>query len=215
MSISFDEPKPRLRGRLHQAAFFVSIPLGGALVAAAETAVARLSSAIYALTLMGLYAVSAAFHRVPWGPRAWALMRRLDHSMIFLLIAGTYTPFALLVLPVPWSTTVLLFVWIGALAGIALRLFSDRMDAVRNTLYLVLGWTAVITFPVTVQRLGPAPLGLLMAGGLFYTAGAIMLFLRKPDPVPSVFGYHEVWHVMVIVGSFCHYLLIMTLVLET
>lgn len=213
--MSLDEPKPRFRGRLHQVAFFVSVPLGGALVAVAETAVARISSAIYALTLTGLYAVSAAFHRVPWGPRAWAMMRRLDHSMIFLLIAGTYTPFALLVLPSPWSTSVLLFVWIGAVAGIILRLVTQRMAALRNTLYLVLGWTAVITLPVTVERLGPVALGLLVAGGLFYTAGAIMFGLRKPDPDPAVFGYHEVWHVMVIAGSLCHYVLIVTLVLRT
>jgi hemolysin III len=213
--MSMDQPKPRFRGRLHQIAFFVSVPLGGALVAAAGTAVARISSAIYAVTLTGLYAVSAAYHRVPWGPRAWALMRRLDHSMIFLLIAGTYTPFALLVLPSPWSTSVLLFVWIGALGGITLRLLTQRLAALRNTLYLVLGWTALITLPVTVQRLGPVALGFMVAGGLFYTAGAIMFSLRKPDPVPAVFGYHEVWHVMVIGGSACHYVLIMTLVLGT
>ena len=207
-----DQPRPRLRGRLHQVAFFVSLPLGGALVAAAENAVARISGAIYAVTLSGLYAVSAAFHRVPWGPRAWAIMRRLDHSMIFLLIAGTYTPFAVLVLPPPWSTTVLAFVWVGALAGIAVRLLSRGLAALQNTLYMVLGWTALFTLPITVPRLGPAALALMVAGGLFYTAGAIMFGLRRPDPVPTVFGYHEVWHMMVIAGSFCHYLLILSLV---
>jgi hemolysin III len=210
--MSMEQPKPRLRGRLHQVAFFVSVPLGGALVAAAETAVARLSGAIYAVTLSGLYAVSAAFHRVPWEPRAWAIMRRLDHSMIFLLIAGTYTPFGVLVLPSPWSTTVLAFVWVGALAGIAVRLLSRGLPALQNTLYMVLGWTALFTLPVTLPRLGPAALTLLVAGGLFYTAGAIMFGLRRPDPLPTVFGYHEVWHVMVIAGSFCHYVLILSLV---
>src|SRR5918992_632389 len=207
-----EQPKPRLRGRLHQVAFFVSVPLGGALVAAAETAVARLSGAIYAVTLSGLYAVSAAFHRVPWGPRAWAIMRRLDHSMIFLLIAGTYTPFAVLVLPSPWSTTVLAFVWVGALVGIAVRLLSRGLPTLQNTLYMLLGWTALFTLPVTLPRLGPAALTLLVAGGLFYTTGASLFRLRKPDPVPTVFGYHEVWHVMVIAGSLCHYVLILTLV---
>jgi hemolysin III len=208
-------PRPRLRGHLHQVAFVVSVPLGGLLVAAAESAAARVSSVIYALTLSGLYGVSAAFHRVPWGPRAWALMRRLDHSMIFLLIAGTYTPFALLVLPSPWSTTVLAFVWVGALVGIGIRLLSQGLSALQNTLYMVLGWTALFTLPVTIPRLGPVTLGLLVAGGLFYTAGAIMFGLRKPDPVPTVFGYHEVWHSMVIGGSACHYLLILFLVLRT
>jgi hemolysin III len=209
-----DSFKPRLRGRLHQVAFFVSVPLGGALVATAGTAESRIASAIYALTLSGLYAVSAAFHRVPWGPRAWALMRRLDHSMIFLLIAGTYTPFSLLVLPSPWSTTVLLFVWVGALAGIVLRTISPGLEKLRNTLYMALGWTALFTLPITVERLGPVALGLLVAGGIFYTAGAIMFGLRRPDPVPTVFGYHEVWHSMVIGGSACHYVLILSLVLS-
>lgn len=207
-----DQPKPRLRGRLHQVAFFVSVPLGGALVAAAENAVARISGAVYAVTLSGLYGVSAAFHRVPWGPRAWAIMRRLDHSMIFLLIAGTYTPFALLVLPSPWSRTVLAFVWLGALAGIVVRLVSRGLAVLQNTLYMLLGWTALFTLPVTVPRLGAGSLVLLVAGGLFYTSGAIMFGLRRPDPVPTVFGYHEVWHVMVIAGSLCHYLLILSLV---
>lgn len=206
--------RPRLRGRLHQVAFFVSIPLGGALVVAAGNAAERIGSAIFALTLSGLYAVSAAFHRVSWGPRAWALMRRLDHSMIFLLIAGTYTPFALLVLPSPWSTTVLAFVWAGALAGIAVRTFAPDLSKLRNTLYMVLGWTALFTLPVTVGRLPPAALGLLVAGGLFYTAGAIMFALRKPALVPAVFGYHELWHGMVIGGSVCHYVLILSLVLS-
>jgi hemolysin III len=196
-------------------AFLVSVPLGGALVAAAGTAVARISSAIYAVTLAGLYGVSAAFHRVSWGPRAWSLMRRLDHSMIFLLIAGTYTPFSLLVLPSPWSTTVLAFVWVGAVTGIALRTLSPGRAALQNTLYMVLGWTAVFTLPITVERLRPVALGLLVVGGLFYTAGAVMFGLRKPDLVPAVFGYHEVWHSMVIGGSLCHYVLILSLVLAT
>jgi hemolysin III len=196
-------------------AFLVSVPLGGALVAAAGTAVARISSAIYAVTLAGLYGVSAAFHSISWGPRAWSLMRRLDHSMIFLLIAGTYTPFSLLVLPSPWSTTVLAFVWAGAVTGIALRTLSPGRAALQNTLYMVLGWTAAFTLPITVERLRPVALGLLVVGGLFYTAGAVMFGLRKPDLVPAVFGYHEVWHSMVIGGSLCHYVLILSVVLDT
>ena len=210
--MSAEQAKPRLRGRLHQVAFFVSVPLGGALVAVAENAVARISGAVYAVTLSGLYGVSAAFHRVPWGPRAWALMRRLDHSMIFLLIAGSYTPFALLVLPSPWSTSVMAFVWIGALVGIVVRLLTHGLTSLQNTLYMVLGWTALFTLPVTVPRLGAMALALLVTGGLFYTAGAIMFLLRRPDPRPTLFGYHEVWHVMVIAGSFCHYVLNLSLV---
>lgn len=214
--MSIPIPKPRLRGVSHQWAFFCSLVTGTALVIAAPPGRATVASAIYAGSVAALFGTSALYHRVSWPtPNARRWMRRLDHSMIFLLIAGTYTPFALLVLPSPWSTSVLLFVWIGAVAGIILRLVTQRMAALRNTLYLVLGWTAVITLPVTVERLGPVALGLLVAGGLFYTAGAIMFGLRKPDPDPAVFGYHEVWHVMVIAGSLCHYLLIVTLVLRT
>ncbi len=206
--------KPTWRGRLHQVAFFVSLPLGAALVALAQGAAARVASAIYALTLSGMYAASAAFHRIDWGPRAWAWMRRLDHSMIFLLIAGTYTPYALLVLEPPWSTTVLSVVWGGALIGVALRLFSRGLHWLQQTLYMVLGWTAIFTLPLMLTRLEPAAIVLMFAGGLFYTVGAVMFTLRRPDPNPRVFGYHEVWHVMVASGSLCHYVLVAWLVLR-
>jgi hemolysin III len=203
-----------MRGRLHQIAFFASLPLGGALVILAETAVARTASAVYALSVSGLYAASAAFHRIPWSPRAWPRMRRLDHSMIFVLIAGTYTPFCLLVLHPPWSTVVLAVVWGGAALGVALRLISNRFDAVRQILYLTLGWLAVITLPFTIERLGPAALLLLLAGGIFYTLGAILFLRGVPRLKPEVFGYHEMWHAMVIGGTVCHYLLVLILVLR-
>jgi hemolysin III len=203
-----------MRGRLHQIAFFVSLPLGGALVALAETAVARAASAVYALSVSGLYAASAAFHRIPWSPRAWPRMRRLDHSMIFVLIAGTYTPFCLLVLHPPWSTVILAVVWGGAALGIAVRLISNRFNAVRQILYLTLGWLAVITLPFTIERLGPAALLLLLGGGIFYTLGAILFLRGVPRLKPEVFGYHEMWHAMVIGGTVCHYLLVLILVLR-
>jgi hemolysin III len=203
-----------MRGRLHQIAFFSSLPLGGILVAAAETAVARAAGAIYALSLAALYGASAAFHRIPWGERAWGLMRRLDHSMIFVLIAGTYTPFSLMVLEPPWSTAILTIVWGGAALGIALRWLTHRFDAVRQTLYLTLGWVAVITLPFAIDRLGPAGLLLLLGGGIFYTLGAILFMRQIPRLRPEVFGYHEVWHAMVIGGTLCHYALVLILVLR-
>jgi hemolysin III len=211
---SHAEPRPRMRGRLHQIAFFASLPAGAALVVVAETAVARAASAVYALTVSGLYAASAAFHRIPWGPRAWLWMRRLDHSMIFVLIAGTYTPFALLVLTPPWSTVVLAVVWGGAAVGIVLRLVSHRFNALRQALYLTLGWLAVITLPFTIRRLGPAAVLLLLGGGIFYTLGAILFLRRVPRLRPEVFGYHEMWHAMVVGGTVCHYLLVLILVLR-
>jgi hemolysin III len=141
-------------------------------------------------------------------------MRRIDHSMIFVLIAGTYTPFSLLVLDPPWSIVMLAVVWGGAAAGVVLRLVTHRLEAVRQVLYLTLGWLAVLTLPFTIGRLGPMAVLLLLGGGIFYTLGAI-LFLRKvPRLRPEVFGYHEVWHAMVIGGTVCHYLLVLILVLR-
>jgi hemolysin III len=206
--------KPRLRGRLHQVAFFVSVPAGISLVAMAASGVAKVSAAIYAVSLSGLYAASAAFHRVNWRPTTWKWMRRLDHSMIFVLIAGTYTPYALLVLPPPWSTVVLATVWGGGLVGIALRMLTRGRNALEQTLYLGLGWVALLTLPVTIGRLGWIEAVLMFSGGLLYTAGAIIFGLRRPDPNPAVFGYHEVWHSMVIGASLCHYALILLLVIR-
>ena len=212
--ITASAPRPRLRGRLHQIAFFVSIPMGSVVVLAAETAVARAASAIYALAVTGMYAASAAFHRIEWSARAWAWMRRIDHSMIFVLIAGTYTPFSLLVLEPPWSTVMLAAVWGGAATGVALRLVTHRLDAVRQALYLTLGWLAVLTLPFTIGRLGVVAVLLLIGGGLFYTIGAVLFLRRVPRLRPEIFGYHEVWHAMVIGGTLCHYALVLILVVR-
>jgi hemolysin III len=206
--------KPRLRGRLHQVAFFVSVPAGVSLVAMAASGVARASAAIYAVSLSALYAASAAFHRVNWRPTTWKWMRRLDHSMIFVLIAGTYTPYALLVLPPPWSTVVLATVWGGGAVGIVIRMFTRGLTVVEQTLYMALGWVALLTLPVTIGRLGWVEALLMFSGGVLYTVGAIIFGLRKPDPNPAVFGYHEVWHSMVIGASLCHYALILLLVIR-
>jgi hemolysin III len=206
--------KPRLRGRFHQVAFFVSVPAGLGLVAAAASDLARLAAVIYAVSLSSLYAASAAFHRIEWKPTTWKWMRRLDHSMIFVLIAGSYTPYALLVLEPPWSTAVLATVWGGAVVGIAVRMFTRGVTAIQQTLYMGLGWVALLTLPVTFGRVGSVEILLLFAGGLLYTIGAIFFGLRKPGPNATVFGYHEFWHSMVIGGSLCHYALILILVLR-
>jgi hemolysin III len=205
--------QPRLRGRLHQIAFVVSIPAGVALVAAAWTApAARLAAAVYALSLAGLYGTSAAFHLGRWSAAARRRMDQADHAMIYVLIAGSYTPFAVLALDRTWGVTVLGVVWAVALGGIAMVMLRHRIRVVGITLYLTLGWLGVVTLPWLATRLGVAKLTLLLAGGVLYTVGAVVLGRKRPDPRPLVFGYHEVWHAFTVAAGLCHYILIWLLV---
>jgi hemolysin III len=192
----------------------VSIPAGLALVAAAPSPTARIAAVVYALSLISLFGTSAAYHRLPWSPKARLWMKRLDHSMIFMLIAGTYTPFSLLVLPWPWSLVILVVVSGGAILGIALKMARvDGLRALTGGLYIALGWIAIVALPQIVRGLSGPALGLLLSGGVMYTAGAIVLARRRPDPRPSSFGYHEIWHSLVIGGSMCHYALVFLIVL--
>lgn len=208
-------PKPRFRGRLHQIAFFFAIPQGIALVATAAGWVARLAAGIYAVSLAGLLGVSALYHRIKWKPQALARMRRLDHSMIFVLIAGTYTPVSLLVLRGPWALALLAVVWAGAITGVLLKQFGlERTRKITGTMYIVLGWAAVIAAPWFVTRMSAPVLALIVAGGLLYTVGSIVFLRKRPDPNPAVFGYHEIWHVAVVAASACHYTAIFLLVLS-
>ena len=199
--------KPRLRGLSHQWAFFVSLLTGGALVVSAPTAEATVAAAVYAASVAGLFGASALYHRINWASakaRAW--MRRLDHSMIFLLIAGTYTPFAVLALHGPLATAILIAVWAGALAGIVFKLvWIAAPKAVVAAVYVVLGWVAVAAFPQLISRLGVLPTALVAAGGVLYTVGAVIYALRRPDPVPTVFGYHELFHSLVIAAAALQY----------
>jgi hemolysin III len=208
-------PKPRFRGRLHQIAFFVVVPAGVALVATAPTTRARIATLVYALCLTGLYGTSAAYHRLPWSPRGRQWMKRLDHSMIFLLIAGTYTPFALLVLEPPWSWVILGLVWVGAAVGIVLKMVRiDGFAAVGGALYITLGWLAVLTMPQILRGLEGWTAALLLVGGILYTIGAIVLARKRPDPAPSTFGYHEIFHSFVVGGSACHYAVVLLVMLS-
>ena len=206
--------RPRWRGRLHQVAFFVSVPAGVWLVAIASTLAARIGAAIYAISLAAMYGASAALHRIEWGPRALGRLRHLDHSMIFVVIAGTSTPFALLALRPPWSTVILAVAWGGAALGVGVRLASKRFKILEGTLYLVLGWIGAIVLPWVIGRLGPLGTSLMIAGGLCYTVGAVLFWLRRPTLRPEVFSYHEVWHVLVVCGSLCHYGMILYLVVR-
>jgi len=195
--------KPRLRGVSHEWAFFVSLFLGAGLIVAADTPKATLAVAIYAISLSALFGTSALYHRVNWrrpSTRRW--MRRLDHTMIFLLIAGTYTPFALLVLDGPLATAVLVAVWAGALAGtIVEMIWIEAPKWVTAIIYLSLGWVAVVAFPELWSKLGVAGTLLVAAGGLLYTAGAIVYATQRPNPDPAVFGYHEIFHLLVIIAA--------------
>jgi hemolysin III len=195
-------------------AFFASVPAGLSLVVVTPSLPSRVAAAVYALSLSAMYAASAAFHRVDWGPKAWRWMRRLDHSMIFLLIAGTYTPFALLALEPPWSTVVLAVVWAGAALGIVVRMLSEQLGVLPGTLYIVLGWIGALVLPFSVHHLSGIQIGLMVAGGLCYTVGATLFWLQRPVLAPQVFGYHELWHVLVVAGSLSHYMLILLLVLQ-
>jgi hemolysin III len=207
--------KPRFRGRLHEVAFFLAVPAGVILIALANSFTARVAAAVYAGSLVGLYGASAAYHCHGWTPGARRRMKRLDHSMIFVLIAGTYTPLALLVLHPPWSTVLLIVVWGGAAAGIALKMVNiDGFRALSGTLYIALGWIVILQVPQLVHGLSNVALPLIMLGGLMYTLGAIVLHGHKPDPAPATFGYQEVWHAMVIAGSVCHYSAIMLVLLS-
>ncbi|MDP9019971.1 MAG: hemolysin III family protein [Actinomycetota bacterium] len=204
--------RPRLRGRLHQVVFFVSIPAGFAMVAAARSPSARLGAVVYAVSLTALFGTSAAYHRLAQTLRARLWMRRLDHSMIFVLIAGTYTPVCLLVLDGALRTVTLSVVWAAALAGVALKVFRHEAVLTGNSLYLVMGWSVVLILPQLARRLETVPLALLVAGGLLYTVGVVVLSRHRPDPFPTVFGYHEIWHALVVVASVCHYVMILALV---
>jgi hemolysin III len=208
------ESRPRLRGRIHQVAFIVSIPASMLLVALGPTPSARISTAIYGIALTAMLGTSASYHRYPWSAAAHERMRRLDHSMIFLLIAGTYTPFSILALHDAFQVVILAVVWSGAAVGIALKQLRVRgVRAATGALYISLGWVAIVAMPQFVTGVAVGATILLFAGGILYTTGAVVLLRRRPDPVPLVFGYHEIWHVMVTSAVLCHYLAILILVL--
>jgi hemolysin III len=206
-------PTPRLRGRFHQIAFFVSIPAGIVLLSLAKTTEARVGAAIFAVGLTGLYGVSATYHRGRWSARARRVLRHLDHSMIFVFIAASYTPVTLLALRPAWGITLLALAWTGAAAGVLITVLRlERWRGVGFGLYLVLGWLAAVATPQLVASLTALQLALLVAGGLLYTVGAVVLARNRPDPRPAVFGYHEIWHAFVVGASACHFVLILLLV---
>jgi hemolysin III len=199
--------KPKLRGVSHEWAFFASLVLGAALVYFAKTPKATLAVAIYAVSLSALLGTSALYHRVDWKrPNVRQWMRRLDHSMIFFLIAGTYTPFALLAMHGTLATAILVVVWAGAIAGAIVEMvWIGHPKWVSATVYLAIGWVAAAAFPELWSSLGPTGALLLAGGGLLYTAGAVVYATQRPDPKPAVFGYHEVFHAFVLAAAVIHF----------
>jgi hemolysin III len=200
--------KPRLRGVSHQWAFFVAVVAGAVLVIAAPSGRATFAATVYAISMAAMFGASALYHRIDWkSGRARRWMRRLDHSMIYLLIAGTYTPFALLTLNGDTQVAVLAAVWGAAVAGALLRVIW--VDAPRWSyvpMYLGLGWAAGFFVPQLLRGTGAAAFVLIAAGGACYTVGGVVYGLKRPNPSPRWFGFHEIFHSLTVAGFACQYI---------
>ncbi len=204
---------PRLRGRLHQLGFLIAVPAGILLVVAARGVTERIAAILFGLSLLALLGASGIYHMAHWPPPVKARLQRLDHAMIFVLIAGSYTPVTLLALDPAWGITFLVLAWGIAAGGAVLAVWHMRI--IRRfavLLYIGFGWLLVLAMPAVLRALDGTELALLAAGGVLYTLGAIGLWTRRPDPNPAVFGYHEVWHAMTLAAASCHYVLVLLLV---
>jgi hemolysin III len=202
-----------LRGWIHLVCFFLSLPAGALVVAGAGSDRARLAGVVYALGMTAMFGVSAAYHRGHWSPVARRRMRRTDHGTIFLMIAGSYTPLCVLAIGGGTGTAVLTTVWVGAGLGFLLAMTGIAEKAVLGLLcYIGLGWGAVLALPELSRALSGDEIGLLLLGGVVYTVGGVVLGTRRPNPSPRWFGYHEVWHAMVVLACACHYLTILSVV---
>jgi hemolysin III len=205
--------KPLLRGVLHQGAFFVALAVAPLLIIYADGTRAKAASAVFAASVVACFGASALYHRVTWTPRVRLWMRRVDHAGVYLLIAGTYTPVTLLVLRGAWRPTILAIVWGGATAAIVLKFaWVGAPKWLAVAIGLALGWVAVVALPQLVTRLDAWAAALLIIGGLAYTVGALVYARRRPDPIPEVFGYHELFHALTIVAVACQYVAIASIV---
>ncbi|MEU0668092.1 hemolysin III family protein [Streptomyces lavendulocolor] len=198
--------KPRLRGWLHAGMFPAALVAGAVLTAQADSTRARIACGVYALTACLLFGVSALYHRGDWGPRATAVLRRLDHANIFLIIAGTYTPLTLLLLPGSTGRVLLWAVWAAAVAGIAFRVFWVGAPRWLYTpCYIAMGWAAVFFLPDFLRTGGVAVLVLVVTGGLLYSLGGVVYGMKRPNPSPAWFGFHEVFHSLTVAAFAAHY----------
>lgn len=209
IDVSTTEPtlaKPLLRGVLHQAAFVLALAVAPFVIYAADGTRARVSVGVFAASVAACFGASALYHRVQWTPRVRPWMRRIDHAGVYLLIAGTYTPVSLIALGGAWRPAILATVWTGAAAAIVLKFaWVDAPKWLAAAIGIALGWVAVVALPQLASHVAPAAVVLLVIGGLAYTAGAIVYARRRPDPVPAVFGYHELFHALTIVAVSCQY----------
>lgn len=198
--------KPRLRGLIHAAAFVAAVPLGLTLVFEPHTSRGRLAAIVFAVTIAAMFGASALYHSPNWPERPRRWLRRLDHAGIYGLIAGTYTCFGLLVVEGSWRPLVLGIVWTGALVAIVFKFAClDAPKWISVAIGIALGWVGVIVFPQLLHAIGIGGVLLMLAGGLLYTVGALVYALRRPDPRPAVFGFHELFHVLVIAAVACQY----------
>lgn len=199
------EPKPTWRGLIHAITFPLAIVLGIVLIVVADGPNARWSSTVFVLSSLLLFGISATYHRFTWSERTRVLLKRFDHANIFLLIAGTYTPLSIMALPPEKGYLLLILVWSGALVGIGFRVFwihAPRWAYV--PLYVMLGWAAVL-YLGDLFAANVAMMVLVIVGGLAYTTGAVIYGMKKPNPVPGVFGFHEIFHTLTVVAFLCHW----------
>lgn len=204
-----EDTPPRFRGVVHLVAFVAAAPVGVLLVVHARSGVAQLGAIVFATSVAAMLGVSSLFHRPRWAPARKRWIGVLDHAMIYVLIGGTYTPIALLVLRTGWRTPLLTVIWGGGVIAIAAKLLRPNAPAwVAAGTCVVLGWISVIVLPQIVERLGLGAASLLVVGGVVYTVGAVVYARRRPDPFPQAFGYHEIFHVLVVVAVVCQYLTI-------
>ena len=200
------QERPSWRGRLHSWAFFAAIPAGVVLIIIAVGGAGRTAAAIYTGTLLAVFGTSAAYHRLAHSLRARRVMQRLDHSMIYLLIAGTYVPICLVALPPQWGIPLLAAVGIAGVVGMVIKLFGiQRLQVLGYALYPLMGWAAVAAAPALGRHLSGTELALVIAGGIAYTVGFPVLLLHRPDPWPGSFGYHEVWHGFTVLAAVLHF----------
>ena len=200
-----EEVKPKLRGWLHAGTVPLALAAGIVLLVLSPTVTTRVGSGIFAGTALLLFAVSAVYHRGNWSPPMMAFLRRFDHSNIFLLIAGSYTPFTLILLEDPERTALLAIVWTGAVLGVLFRIFwSHAPRWIYTPIYVALGWVAIF-YAGDLGSGGPAVTTLLVVGGALYTIGGLVYGLKRPDPFPTWFGFHEVFHTLTIAAFVCHY----------
>ena len=199
--------KPRLRGWLHAGTFPVALVAGLVLTVLAPEGRARIGALVFTVTAALLFGTSAVYHRGTWSARVHGVLKRLDHSNIFLIIAGSYTPFALTLLPADQARSLLLIVWLGAIGGVLFRVFWVGAPRWLYTpIYVALGWVAVFYFGPLLQHGGPAIVALIAAGGLLYTLGALVYATKRPDPSPRWFGFHEVFHAFTVAAFITHYI---------